>query len=168
MNTYVEAMDLMEKVTEPQLCSLEEARLHSIDNREYGLLPEKLHAHRFHDEAIDLLIIFQRFSLFRELRNVVKVQLHQYEIMGAMSDTFSRKTDGEVAQLGKALHNRLEEMMWDTLTLQGQADLTITDVRETKLVECLTPSFASTVKNAGNLDIVMDFILILLSLRKTF
>ena len=83
-----------------------------------------------------------------------------------MSD--GRKTDGEVAQLGKALHNRLEEMMWDTLTLQGQADLTITDVRETKLVECLTPSFASTVKNAGNLDIVMDFILILLSLRKTF
>ena len=33
-----------------------------------------------------------------------------------MSD--GRKTDGEVAQLGKALHNRLEEMMWDTLTLQ--------------------------------------------------
>ena len=84
----------------------------------------------------------------------------------SMSD--GRKTDGEVAQLDKALHNRLEEMMWDTLTLQGQADLAITDVRETKLVECLTPSFASTVKNAGNLDIVMDFILILLSLRKTF
>ena len=159
----------------------------------------------------------------------MKVQLRQYEIMGAMSDTFTnyqrilimdsdrvmlpefaipnvamlgaevakdpqgvarellasrrfitwmtdsyksmsdgRKTDGEVAQLDKALHNRLEEMMWDTLTLQGQADLAITDVRETKLVECLTPSFASTVKNAGNLDIVMDFILILLSLRKTF
>ena len=108
----------------------------------------------------------------------MKVQLRQYEIMGAMSDTFNyqriqimdsdrvmlpefaipnvamlgaevakdpqgvarellasrrfitwmtgsykpmsdgRKTDGEVAQLGKALHNRLEEMMWDTLTLQ--------------------------------------------------
>ena len=139
------------------------------------------------------MFIFQRFSLFRELRNVVKVKLHQYEIMGAMSDTFTnyqriqimdsdgvmlpefaipklrsflpdgeetednvamlgaevakdpqgvarellasrkfitwmtgsyksmsdgRKTDGEVAQLGKALHNRLEEMMWDTLTLQ--------------------------------------------------
>ena len=72
-----EAMDLMEKVTEPQLCSLEETRLHSIDNREYGPLPEKLHAHRFDDEAIDLLIIFQQFSLFRELRNVVKVQLRQ-------------------------------------------------------------------------------------------
>ena len=69
-----------------------------------------------------------------------------------MSD--GRKTDGEVAQLGKALHNRLEEMMWVTLTLQGQADLAITDVRETKLVECLTHSFASTAKNAGNIDIV--------------
>ena len=62
MNTYVEAMDLMEKVTEPQLCSLEETRLHSIDNREYGLLSEKLlHAHRFDDETIDLLIIFNDF-----------------------------------------------------------------------------------------------------------
>ena len=50
MNTYVEAMDLMEKVTEPQLCSLEETRL-----------PEKLHAHRFDDETIDLLIIFNDF-----------------------------------------------------------------------------------------------------------
>ena len=27
--------------------------------------------------------------MFRELRNVVKVQLRQYEIMGAMSDTFT-------------------------------------------------------------------------------
>ena len=39
-----------------------ETRLHSIDNREYGLLSEKLlHAHRFDDETIDLLIIFNDF-----------------------------------------------------------------------------------------------------------
>ena len=49
MNTYVEAMDLMEKVTEPQLCSLEETRLHSVDNSMLTGL------------TIDLLIIFNDF-----------------------------------------------------------------------------------------------------------
>ena len=61
-----------------------------------------------------------------------------------------RKSDVEVARLGKALHGTMASMMWDTLTLMGQADLSVTDVRETKLVSCLTPSFAYTVSNAGS------------------
>ena len=47
------------------------------------------------------------------------------------------------------MHARLSEMMWDSLTLTGQADLAIAEVREAKLVECLTPNFATTVKNAS-------------------
>ena len=56
--------------------------------------------------------------------------------------------DGEIARLGKALHSRMGETLWDTLTLVGQADLAITDVRETKLAECPTPGFISTVRIA--------------------
>ena len=63
--------------------------------------------------------------------------------------TDQKVKDDEVARLGKALHNRMVEMLWDSLTLMGQADIAITDVRESKLVECLTPNFASTVKNAS-------------------
>ena len=73
-----------------------------------------------------------------------------------------RRDDGEVARLGKALHARVGEMMWDTLTLTGQADLAITDVRESKLVECLTPAFASTVRNAGMLstEVLLDYLVV--------
>lgn len=46
--------------------------------------------------------------------------------------------DQDVATLGKRLHGTMADMMWDCLTLCGQADLAITDVRETRLLDSWT------------------------------
>ena len=56
---------------------------------------------------------------------------------------------GRVAQVGKKMHEKLFDMMWDTITLAGQADLAVVEVREAKLIECLTTNFAASLKNAG-------------------
>ena len=77
-------------------------------------------------------------------RKLISWMTNSYKVM-----TEGRRDDGEVAWLGKALHARVGEMMWDTLTLCGQADIAITDIRETRLLDCLTPGFASKLKKAS-------------------
>ena len=40
-------------------------------------------------------------------------------------------------------------MMWDTLTLVGQTDLAVSDVREASLTDSLTKNFAVSLKQAA-------------------
>ena len=59
-----------------------------------------------------------------------------------------------VGKLGKRLHERCSDMLFDQLTLAGQADLSVKGVREARLSECLTPGFNSTLQNKGKTDIL--------------
>ena len=76
------------------------------------------------------------------LQDLVEEQRKRYE---SLLET--NQINADAGETGKLVHSKMSSMTWDAMQQGGQTDISITEVRESKLEEMFTKEFKSVLKS---------------------